>query len=205
MEKKQLIINVVFGVCLVVLFVLHFTSKGSSSDQVEFAVTDSTGTTTLKSLPIAYVNVDSLLLNYNYSKDLNDVLIKKRENAQATLTQKARQLDAEMGEFQRKQENNAFLSEQSFKNQQQSLLKKQQDLQKLEQTLTQQLMEDQQVMNKQLRDTIYSFLKSYNLDKKYQVILSNTMNDNVMIANPKLDITEEVIKLLNKNYVPKED
>jgi outer membrane protein len=186
MEKKQLIINVVFGVCLVVLFVLHFTSKGSSSDQVEFAVTDSTGTTTLKSLPIAYVNVDSLLLNYNYSKDLNDVLIKKRENAQATLTQKARQLDAEMGE-------------------QQSLLKKQQDLQKLEQTLTQQLMEDQQVMNKQLRDTIYSFLKSYNLDKKYQVILSNTMNDNVMIANPKLDITEEVIKLLNKNYVPKED
>ncbi len=203
MEKKQLIINVVFGVCLVVLFVLHFTSKGGSSDQVEFAVTDSTGT--VKGLPIAYVNVDSLLLNYNYSKDLNDVLIKKRENAQATLTQKARQLDSEMGEFQRKQENNAFLSEQSFKNQQQSLLKKQQDLQKLEQTLTQQLMEDQQVMNKQLRDTIYSFLKSYNLDKKYQVILSNTMNDNVMIANPKLDITEEVIKLLNKNYVPKED
>ena len=203
MEKKQLIFNVVFGVCLVVLFVLHFTSKGGSSDDVAFAVTDSTGAVT--SLPIAYVNVDSLLLNYNYSKDLNDVLIKKRENAQATLTQKARQLDSEMGEFQRKQENNAFLSEQSFKNQQQSLLKKQQDLQKLEQTLTQQLMEDQQVMNKQLRDTIYSFLKSYNLDKKYQVILSNTMNDNVMIANPKLDITEEVIKLLNKNYVPKED
>jgi outer membrane protein len=203
MEKKQLIFNVVFGVCLVVLFVLHFTSKGGSSDDVAFAVTDSTGAVT--SLPIAYVNVDSLLLNYNYSKDLNDVLIKKRENAQATLTQKARQLDSEMGEFQRKQENNAFLSEQSFKNQQQSLLKKQQDLQKLEQTLTQQLMEDQQVMNKQLRDTIYSFLKSYNLDKKYQVILSNTMNDNVMIANPKLDITEDVIKLLNKNYVPKED
>jgi len=146
-----------------------------------------------------------LLLNYNYSKDLNEVLIRKRENAQATLTEKARKLDAEMKEFQRKRDNNAFLSEQSFKSQQQALLKKQQDLQQLEESLTQQLGKEQQKMNEQLRDSIYKFLQEYNKDHKYQMILSNTMNDNIMVADNAYNITNEVVELLNAKYVKAEE
>jgi len=133
------------------------------------------------------------------------VLIRKRENAQATLTEKARKLDAEMKEFQRKRENNAFLSEQSFKSQQQALLKKQQDLQMLEESLTQQLGKEQQKMNEQLRDSIYKFLQEYNKDKKYQMILSNTMNDNIMVADNAYNITNEVVEMLNSKYVKSED
>jgi outer membrane protein len=203
MEKKSIIINVIFGLCIVALFILHFTDRNGSSAQPGVISADSTGA--ILKMPVAYVNIDSLLLNYKYSKDLNEVLLRKRENAQATLTQKARQLESEMAEFQKKHENNAFLSEQSFKSQQQHLVKKQQDLQALEDNLTKQLMADQQAMNEQLRDTIYSFLKKYNIDKKYQIIISNTMNDNIMIADPSYDITKEIVQLLNKNYVPKED
>ena len=203
MEQKSIIINVIFGICIIVLFVLHFTDKKGSTETMGIIGTDSTGVAI--KMPVAYVNVDSLLINYAYSKDLNEVLLRKRENAQATLTQKARQLETEMAEFQKKHENNAFLSEQSFKSQQQRLLKKQQDLQVLEENLSKQLMQDQQVMNEQLRDSIYNFLKRYNLNKKYQIILSNTMNDNIMIADPAYDITSEIVELLNKNYSPKED
>lgn len=156
-------------------------------------------------MPIAYINIDSLLQNYSYSKDLNEVLIRKRENAQATLTQKARQLDADMQEFQRKHENNAFLSEQSFKSQQQALVKKQQNLQQLEENLTQELVKEQQKMNEQLRDSIYKFLRSYNKDKKYQMIISNTMNDNIMIADPIYNITNDVVDALNSKYKKSED
>ncbi|MDD2613083.1 MAG: OmpH family outer membrane protein, partial [Bacteroidales bacterium] len=158
-----------------------------------------------KEMPIAYINIDSLLQNYSYSKDLNEVLIRKRENAQATLTQKARQLDADMQEFQRKHENNAFLSEQSFKSQQQALVKKQQNLQQLEENLTQELVKEQQKMNEQLRDSIYKFLRSYNKDKKYQMIISNTMNDNIMIADPIYNITNDVVDALNSKYKKSED
>jgi len=203
MEKKSIIINSVFGVCIVALFVLHFVDKSPESDP--YVISSSDSTAVFVKLPIAYVNIDTLLLNYNYSKDLNEVLLRKRENAQATLTQKARQLEGEMAEFQKKYENNAFLSEQSFKNQQQRLQKKQADLQKLEESLTQQLLEDQQAMNEQLRDSIYSFLSRYNVDKKYQVILSNTMNDNIMLAEPSYNITNELVEELNKSYTPKED
>ncbi len=202
MEKKSIIINSVFAVCIVALFVLHFTNRPKNEPYV---IASSDSTAVFVKLPIAYVNVDTLLLNYNYSKDLNETLLRKRENAQATLTQKARQLETEMSEFQRKYENNAFLSEQSFKNQQQRLQKKQADLQKLEENLTQQLLEEQQAMNKLLRDTVYSFLARYNADKKYQLILSNSMNDNIMMSEPDYNITDEVLKALNKAYAPKED
>lgn len=203
MKHINSIVNIVLGIGLIVLYILHFTGTNNGKPASKAAGSDSTSLSA--QLPIAYINVDSLLLNYNYSKDLNEVLIRKRENAQATLTEKARKLDGEMKEFQRKRENNAFLSEQSFKSQQQALLKKQQDLQQLEETLTQQLGKEQQKMNEQLRDSIYKFLQEYNKDKKYQMILSNTMNDNIMVADNAYNITNEVVEMLNSKYVKAEE
>ena len=203
MKHINSIVNIVLAVGLIVLYILHFTGTNNGKSSPRVAGSDSISLSA--QLPIAYINVDSLLLNYNYSKDLNEVLIRKRENAQATLTEKARKLDGEMKDFQRKRDNNAFLSEQSFKSQQQALLKKQQDLQQLEETLTQQLGKEQQKMNEQLRDSIYKFLREYNKDHKYQMILSNTMNDNIMVADNVYNITNEVVELLNSKYVKAEE
>jgi len=204
MKHTNTIVNIVLAISIIVLYILHFYGKDGNSPSSEKASTSSTAVGSGQ-LPIAYINIDSLLQSYSYSKDLNEVLIRKRENAQATLTQKARQLDAEMQEFQRKHENNAFLSEQSFKSQQQALVKKQQDLQALEENLTQELVKEQQKMNEQLRDSIYKFLVTYNKDRKYQMIISNTMNDNIMVANPAYNITNDVVKILNSKYKKHED
>lgn len=198
--KQSNIIHLVLALGIVILFVLHFTQRPSESTDFAPQTADSSGV--VARLPIAYVNVDSLLLHYNYSIDLNEVLLRKRENAQATLNQKMRQLETDMAEFQRKHENNAFLSEQSFKNQQQGLIKKQQDLQKLEESLAQELMQEQQSMNNLLRDSIYRFLETYNQKKNYHLILSNTLNDNVLLAHPMYDITSDIIELLNAQYKP---
>lgn len=203
MKHINSIVNIVLAVGLIVLYILHFTGTNNGKSNPRAAGSDSMSLSA--QLPIAYINVDSLLLNYNYSKDLNEVLIRKRENAQATLTEKVNKLDGEMKEFQRKRDNNAFLSEQSFKSQQQALLKKQQDLQQLEETLTQQLGKEQQKMNEQLRDSIYKFLREYNKDHKYQMILSNTMNDNIMVADNVYNITNEVVEMLNSKYVKAEE
>jgi len=202
MKHTNTIVNIILAVSIVVLYILHFCGKDSCPSG---NVKSSKAAAVSDQMPIAYINIDSLLLNYTYSKDLNEVLIRKRENAQATLTQKARQLDGEMREFQRKHENNAFLSEQSFKSQQAALVKKQQDLQALEENLTQQLVKEQQKMNEQLRDSIYKFLRTYNKDKKYQMIISNTMNDNIMLAEPIYNITEDVVKALNSTYKKSDD
>ena len=58
-------------------------------------------------------------------------------------------------------------------------------------------------MSEELRDTINSFLKEFNKDGKYQLILSNTSSDNVLYATPGYDITNEVTKLLNERFAAK--
>ncbi|KAB2819292.1 MAG: OmpH family outer membrane protein, partial [Paludibacter sp.] len=189
MKNISLIINAVLGVAVIVLFVMVLGGKNSGrAPGVHFG---SDSTLTVK-LPIAYVNVDSLLLNYQFAKESNETLLKKQEDSRLDLNVQARQLQGEMAEFQRKLENNAFLSRERAEQEQNRLMRKEQDLQQLNAKLSQELMEVQQKVSEELRDTINAFLKEYNKDKKYEMIISNTASDNILLANDGYDITQEV-------------
>ena len=195
-----LVFNIVLGVAIICLFVLVLAKKTNVEHKKDVADTDSL---CYSKLPIAYVNIDSLLLGYQFAKEANESLIKEQEDSRLTINTKARQLQNEMGEFQRKLENNAFLSRQRAEDEQARLIKKQQDLEELDAKLTQQLMQKQQKISEELRDTINLVLKVYNVDKSYQLILSNSMNDNILYADKTYDITSEVIDLLNKRFTAK--
>ena len=196
MKNINYVINGVLAVAVVILYIMQFSGKKESNIARTFT---STGDTTAL-LPIAYVNVDSLLLNYNYSKDLNEIILKKQENSRANITQKALSLQSEMQDFQRKIENNAFLTRERAEQEQQRLLKKQQELQDLDNQLAQELMQEQQKLNEQLRDTIVAQLKVFNQGRGYQVVFSNTMGDNILLAGQAYDITAELLEQLNMNY-----
>lgn len=200
MKNISLILNVVLLIAVIVLYVKVFNNNGSGNGSFKYNPGDSTS---VGHLPIAYINIDSLLINYTFAKEANENLMKKQENSRLDLNTQARQLQSEMGEFQRKLENNAFLSRERAEKEQNRLLKKEQELQQMNGILTQQLVEAQQKMSEELRDTINSFLKEYNKDKKYEIILSNTASDNIMITNEGYDITSEIIELLNKRYEKK--
>ena len=51
-----------------------------------------------------------------------------------------------------------------------------------------------------IRDSINSFLKIYNQNKGYDLIISNTGFDNLLYANPAYNITQEIIDGLNARY-----
>ena len=191
------VINGVLAVAVVILFVMQFSNKKETNVSRTFT-TDSTSTGVL---PIAYVNVDSLLLNYNYSKDLNERILKRQEDSRANITQKARALQSEMQDFQRKVENNAFLTRERAEQEQRRLLTKQEELQNLDNQLANELMQEQQKLNEQLRDTVVAQLKTFNKDHGFQVVFSNTVGDNILLAEDVYDITAELIEYLNKNYV----
>ena len=200
MKNLSLILNAVLAIAVIVLFVKVFSNNPKSPSEKAFYKNDSLNAGLL---PIAYINVDSLLLNYQFAKEANESLIKKQEDSRLSINTKARQLQTEMSEFQRKLEANAFLSRERAEQEQSRLLKRQEDLRELDGQLSQQLMQVQQKMSEQLRDTINSFLKEYNKDQKYQLILSNTSSDNILYATEGLDITPEITDLLNKRYATK--
>ncbi|MGB4414432.1 MAG: OmpH family outer membrane protein [Paludibacter sp.] len=200
MKNLSLILNAVLAIAVIFLFVKVFSNNPKAPSDRAIFTKDSVNP---GKLPIAYVNVDSLLLNYQFAKEANESLIKKQEDSRLNINTKARQLQTEMSEFQRKLEANAFLSRERAEQEQTRLLKRQQDLQDLDKELSQQLMQVQQKMSEQLRDTINSFLKAYNKDNRYEIIFSNTSDDNILFATEEYDITSEITKLLNERYAAK--
>lgn len=197
MKKFLFVSNIVLFIAVVVLFVLFFQIK-PAKNAVQLSLKGDTLSSQV--LPIAYINVDSLLLKYRFAKDANESLIKKQEDSRLTINSRARELQNEMNEFQRKLENNAFLSRERAEQEHTRLLKKQQELQNLDGQLTQQLLQEQQKMSEELRDTINAFLKEYNKDGRYEIIFSNTTGDNILFASKSYDITDEVVKLLNERF-----
>ena len=105
-------------------------------------------------LPIAIVNTDTLLNNYFMAIEANETLMTKQEDARLELNQRASGLEKEMIDFQRKVENNAFLSRERAEAEQRRLLNKQQELKNLEQQKSQELMFEQHTVSLQLRDSI---------------------------------------------------
>lgn len=190
MNKIQLVINIVLVAAVAALFVIFYSGQKPAS--AETAALDPT-----EVIPVAYLNVDSLLTNYTFALEASDKLMSKQEDARVKMNTKLRTFQNEVADFQRKLENNAFLSRERAEKEQQRLAKKEQELQELEAKLTQDIMMENQKLNLQLTDSLNNFLKEFNADGRFHIILSNTAKDNVLMANEQYDITEEVINGLN--------
>lgn len=196
MKNLSLIISVVLAVSV-------FTACKKQQSVDNIATTNTKNAVSSGKLPVAYINVDSLLIHYQFAKEANESLIRKQEDSRLKINTMARTLQVEMADFQRKLENNAFLSRDRAQQEQTRLQKKQQELQEMDGNLSKQLVQVQQKMSEQLRDTINKFLKEYNRDGKYAIIFSNTSNDNILYADKQYDITAEVTKLLNERFEAK--
>ncbi|MDR0573007.1 MAG: OmpH family outer membrane protein [Tannerella sp.] len=196
-EKLHYAIETALFVAVVILFILQFSGNKKLSDTN--AVVSGDGTTSENVMPIAYIDVDSLMSNYTYSIDLNEQMTKKFENSRANLTEKTRKLQSEVADFQRKYETNSFLSRERAESEYQRITKKQEDLQKLEVQLSQELTDEQFRMNENLRKTIITQLREFNKGKGYQLVYGK-MNDNILYADDAYNITAEVIEYLNRQY-----
>ena len=161
--------------------------------------TDATGSSNMK---IAFVEIDSLLTKYNFWNDLSEQMLKKEENIRTTLNEKGKKLEKEAAEFQRKYENNGFVSPERAQQEYQRIQKQQQDLAELQQKLTSELAAENQKNSLELRDSINSFLNVYNQTKGYDLIISNTAFDNLLYGNPAYNITNEIVEGLNARYNP---
>ena len=143
----QTILNVVLVAAVVALFVMNYGKDAKKASVAEGEVAAVSA-----KLPVAYLNIDSLLSNYQFAQEANEKLMTKQEDARLKLNTKLRTLQNEMADFQRKLDNGAFLSQERAQKEYQKLQKKQQDLEQLEAKLTQDILEENQALNLQLSD-----------------------------------------------------
>ncbi len=196
MKNLSLIVNGILVIAVAVLFILVLSGKSSNSSSSEGEYSQSGA-----KMGIVYINTDSLIIKYDFAKHLSEELIKKEEASRTDFNEKAKIFQQDMVEFQRKVQNNGFLSLERAQNEERRLRQKEGELQELNNRLSNELMNHQGKMNQQLRDSITNFLGEFCKNKPYKIVLSNTLGDNILHAEKGLDITNDVVEKLNARYV----
>jgi outer membrane protein len=190
MKNLSLVLNIVLLIAVGVLYFLQFSGSKPGS------VAASNDTTSINS-NIAYINSDTVLKYYDYLKVNKDQLEAKTKQMDQDYQNRANGLRNEIAAYQRNV-NSMTLGQ--VKATEEDLGKKQQNLQLYQQTLSQQLMEEESKLNKALYDRITAFLKTYGEEKGLQVVLKYDPTSDVLYGNTALDITKDVIAGLNANY-----
>lgn len=154
---------------------------------------------TVVSAQIAYVDLDSLLANYDFYIDRNAEIQEKAQKAETELTNKTRALEKSFTSAQEKIEKGLVTRSEA--------MELQQDLEKQEQSLYEhrdkvqfELSEESQVLMNNIINNIDTFLAEFNADYKYSMILTTSGNAPVLHADPRLNITKIVLDGLNERY-----
>ena len=147
---------------------------------------------------IAFVEVDSIMTQYQFCKDYSKILNLKGTNIQKTLASRQQALQGAAANFQQKVQQNAYTREQAEAIQA-GLQKQSGDLQALNQRLSNEFQAETAKYNQALHDSIQHYLAVFNKDGKYGMIFAK-QGDNVLYADKAYDITNEVVAGLNKAY-----
>lgn len=201
MKNVSCIINGTIALAVIAFSVLFFSSckeTGASTPTQNAAV--GSGDLSGAKLPIAYVNIDSVLINYEFAKDMNEGLTKKMEDIRVTINQKTKKLEKDGADFQHKMQNNAFLSQERAEQEYNRIQKQQMELEQTAQRLQNDWMTEQHQVNQKITDSVRVALKKYNETANYEVIFNMREFENILLANPAYDITEPVLTLLNSRY-----
>lgn len=193
MKNTSLILNLVLVVAVVVIYVLHFGGKSSS----EPAGGSSSVATSNSDLKIAYVKVDSLILNYDLAEELHDSFTKNQEAYTKEYTEKRSSFEKRAAAFQEKVQRGGFLTQDRAVQERDRLVSEEQEILSLDQELSMKLSEMQSANNKQLIDSLMNYLKEYNANKKYSYIFNA---GDILIGDEAHNITKEVLDAMNARY-----
>lgn len=194
MKNLSVVLNVVLLIAVGVLYFLHFSkSETVSVDGSDGAVRTVSGS----SLPIAYVNSDSLLSKYEYFKDKAEELEAKRAKLEAEFNNRAQGLQGEITTLQRTAQNMTMAQAKAAE---ENLMKKQQNLMQYQQSLQQELIREETKVNNELYDKVSNYLQNFGKENDYQLVLTYTKGSGVLYADDSLNITNQVIKGLNEEY-----
>ena len=172
------------------------TNTTTTPQTTTVAVPTSTSATTI---PVAYLNIDSLVSAYDLYRDLRGTYETKAAKVEKELTSKSRSFENDVLKFQEKVEKGLVTRSQAA-TMEHGLQKKQQEFVKNRDLLLQGMAEEERVMLNNIQYNIVEYLKEFNADKRYGVILSTTAAGPVLNADPSLNITTIVLDGLNKKY-----
>ena len=200
MKNNSLIISIVSAVIAVAALVLNFTNGASPKKSAASAEAETAGVSAVAG-DIVYIQMDSLIVNYDMFNDLMTAFQNKVQGLQDDLQKKCRKLESDAKAFEN-QYTKGLLTRSAAEDQQNKLVQRQQVLQEESARLQGELQEEEMVINNQVLDAIKTYLQTYNEEHQFALILTTTSaTNNIINVNPALDVTADVLNGLNEEYI----
>lgn len=193
MKKLTVILFVVLFLAVAVLYFFQFNGSKTAKAVTSGKISEMPGQ------GIVYVNIDSVIFNFKMFTDRKNELMSKQKNAEAELNSKGTQYQNGVKDYQDKV-NKGLITRAAAADMEQGLLQQQQELVNLRDKLQSNLVEEEQVMNRQILDYITKYIEDNKSQYNYQFILGKSFGGPVLYSNGSLEITQQLLTALNKKY-----
>jgi outer membrane protein len=194
MKNTSLVLIVILFIAVAGIYILHFSGNKSNGAGKDGAGEGSNSS----ELKIAYIKVDSLVVNYDFAQEMHDGFTKQQEAFSKEYSDKRSRFESQAASFQEKVQRGGFLTQERAMQERDRLMGEEQQITKLDQELSTKLSQIQAENNKQLLDSLMNYLKIYNKDKKYSYIFNA---GEVLIGDDSHNITKEILVNMNARYL----
>ncbi|HNS16546.1 MAG TPA: OmpH family outer membrane protein [Bacteroidales bacterium] len=195
--KINLLLTAILLLAVAVLYVLFFTMKkapsGSASQNEGLSESE---------VRVAYVESDSILAHYTLAIEKSKELEQKGKKMEAQLKTRQDQYQKDASYFQDQVAQNK-LSEQSAQFIYNQLMEEQQKIYELQNQYASEMADIEMQVNIMLLDSVTNFLERLNHKLNFDYILGDNPGSNLLLKNPKFNITDQVIQGLNNEYAVK--
>lgn len=192
MKNLSLILNIVLILAVGYLYINEFTEGD------DYAKTEGTSGPRASTGKLAYVNSDSLLAHYDYYTVVATALQEKRSQMEGDYNQRARALQTQMEDYQRTYLNMTVPQARAIE---EDLMNKRQELGIFQESVTQQLLQEEAEITANLYNNVSEYLQQYGDENNLEIVFTYAPGSGLLYANNALDITDIVIEALNENYL----
>jgi outer membrane protein len=195
MKNLSVALLVVLFLAVGGLYIMHFSGNKKSVESVNAGNTSAGAT----GQGIAYVNIDTVIFKFDMFLDRRNDLLTKQKSAETELNSKGSKYQKDVKDYQEKA-NKGLITRATAEQIELSLGQQQQELVSLRDKLQSNLVEEEQVMNRQVLEYITTFLEENKADYNYQYVLGKSFGSVVLYGDNSQDITQKVLTAINTKY-----
>ena len=188
--KVNFIGNIVLFIVLITMFILHPSKSGE------------TGSATFPgngNMKIAFLNTDSIFNNYLMVKDLQEELNGKKSKLENEVMAKQQAFQTKLTNYQSNVQNNRITYDQA-QTAEKKLMQERDDIVALGERYSNDIAALEFQIHQQISDSIINYTSRYNKTYNADYILGYTKGGGILVANPKYDVTVDIMKGLNEEY-----
>ena len=199
LAKISMGMSIVLFICVIILF---FRSPAAASADGESANAKNDSAVSKRvvhdgdALNIAYFDMDSLNANSDFVKQLEKDIEQANKDAEIKMQRKQKEIDNWRKGWE---DRGTLLSTEQVKYQEEAQ-QMQMDAMQFEQEVQNELAQKQERLMMAHVTRITNFSKRLAEEKGYDMIFSYQLGQNLMYATPSIDVTDQLVKILNDDF-----